>query len=51
VAFQYSKGTYKQEGDLLFAQADSGRHYLGGDTLEQVAQGGCGCPIPGGIQG
>ena len=21
-----------------------------GDTLEQVAQGGCGCPIPGGIQ-
>jgi len=23
----------------------------GGDTLEQVAQGGCGCPIPGGIQG
>jgi len=23
----------------------------GGDSLEQVAQGGCGCPIPGGIQG
>ena len=22
-----------------------------GDTLEQVAQGGCGCPIHGGIQG
>ena len=22
----------------------------GGVTLEQVAQGGCGCPIPGGIQ-
>ena len=21
------------------------------DTLDQVAQGGCGCPIPGGIQG
>ena len=21
------------------------------DTLEQVAQGGCGCPIPGGTQG
>ena len=21
-----------------------------GDPLEQVAQGGCGCPIPGGIQ-
>jgi len=26
-------------------------HMEGGDTLEQVAQGGCGCPIPGGIQG
>uniref|UniRef100_A0A803YK35 WWC family member 3 n=1 Tax=Meleagris gallopavo TaxID=9103 RepID=A0A803YK35_MELGA len=24
---------------------------LGGDALEQVAQGACGCPIPGGIQG
>ena len=23
----------------------------GGDALEQVAQGGCGHPIPGGIQG
>jgi len=22
-----------------------------GDTMVQVAQGGCGCPIPGGIQG
>ena len=22
-----------------------------GDTLKQVAQGGCECPIPGGIQG
>jgi len=26
-------------------------HTEGGDTLEQVAQGGCGCPIPGGIHG
>jgi len=26
-------------------------HPEGGDALEQVAQGGCGCPIPGGIQG
>jgi len=25
-------------------------HTEGGDTLEQVAQGGCGCPISGGIQ-
>ena len=23
-------------------------HREGDDTLEQVAQGGCGCPIPGG---
>ena len=23
----------------------------GGDTLEQVAQGDCGCPVPEGIQG
>jgi len=31
---------------------DSGplTHILG-DALEQVVQGGCGCPIPGGIQG
>jgi len=26
-------------------------HTEGDDTLEQVAQGGCGCPIPEGIQG
>jgi len=26
-------------------------HTEGGDTLQQLAQGGCGCPIPGGIQG
>ena len=26
-------------------------HSEGGDTLGQVAQGGCGWPIPGGIQG
>ena len=26
-------------------------HTEGGDALQQVAQGGCGCPIPGGIQG
>uniref|UniRef100_A0A8C3PK68 Uncharacterized protein n=1 Tax=Calidris pygmaea TaxID=425635 RepID=A0A8C3PK68_9CHAR len=23
----------------------------GGETLEQVAQGSCGCPFPGGVQG
>ena len=26
-------------------------HTEGGDALEQVAQGGCRCPIPAGIQG
>ena len=26
-------------------------HTEGGDALEQVAHGHCGCPIPGGIQG
>ena len=26
-------------------------HAEGGDALEHVAQAGCGCPIPGGIQG
>jgi len=26
-------------------------HSGGGDAQEQAAQGGCGCPIPGGIQG
>ncbi|KAK4819096.1 LOW QUALITY PROTEIN: hypothetical protein QYF61_025355 [Mycteria americana] len=26
-------------------------HYEGGETLEQVAQRSCGCPIPGSVQG
>ena len=26
-------------------------HTESSDTLEQVAQGGCGCPVPGDIQG
>ena len=33
-----------EEGNIQFF------HSEGGDALEQVAQGGCGCPIPGGIQ-
>ena len=36
---------------LLTSFIRSFLHTEGGDTLEQVAQGGCGCPIPGGIQG
>jgi len=27
------------------------RYCEGGETLERVAQGGCGCPLPGSIQG
>jgi len=26
-------------------------YYESGEVLEQVAQRGCGCPIPGGVQG
>ena len=66
VAFQYLKGVYNQEGEWLFTwfdsdrtrgnrrfRLDTGRKFFtqGGEALEQVAQGGCGCPIPGGIQG
>jgi len=35
----------------LSASLSSGHHCNLTLTLEQVAQGGCGCPIPGGIQG
>ena len=46
-------------GKLLYVNIQEDNNYLfsmlavgeGGDALEQVAQGGCGCPIPGGIQG
>ena len=38
-------------GDLGWILGGSFSHTEGGDTLEQVAQRGCGCPIPGGIQG
>ena len=26
-------------------------HHEGGETLEQVAQRSCGCPLPGSVQG
>ena len=38
-------------GVFLFILPEEVFHTEGGDALEQVAQGGCGCPIPGGIQG
>ena len=36
---------------ILFSEYEYNFHTEGGDTLEQVAQGGCECPIPRGIQG
>jgi len=40
-------------GKMLSSVCNSAlfEHVEGSDALEQVAQGGCGCPIPGGIQG
>ena len=41
----------KQVSDTSSNQGQQFFHTEGGDALEQVAQEGCGCPIPGGIQG
>ena len=38
-------------GEVQVGYQEEILHTEGGDALEQVAQGGCGCPIPGGIQG
>ena len=35
----------------LTAALDASAVTEGGDTLEQIAQGGCGCPVPGCTQG
>jgi len=37
--------------NYLSGQQEEVFHTEGGDTPEQVAQGGCGCPVAGGIQG
>ena len=39
------------DGEVQVGYQEEVFHKEGGDALEQVAQGGCGCPIPGGIQG
>ncbi|KAK4818784.1 LOW QUALITY PROTEIN: hypothetical protein QYF61_019130 [Mycteria americana] len=61
VAFQYLKGAYKKDGDRLFSRACCNKqgtrhkeeifHNEGGEMLEQVAQRGGRCPMPGNIQG
>jgi len=43
--FKLRKGKFRLDSRRKFF------HTEGADTLEHVAQGGCGCPIPGGIQG
>ncbi|KAK4825433.1 hypothetical protein QYF61_027374 [Mycteria americana] len=57
-AFQYLKGAYKKDGDKLFSRACSDRTRGNGFKLregrfrlEQVAQRGGRCPLPGNIQG
>ena len=42
-----SRGKYS----LLKEGKERGKEGKDGDALEQVSQGGCGCPIPAGIQG
>ena len=63
--FQYLKVPYRKDGDKLFSGACCDRTRgdafklkesrfrlaVGGETLEQVAQRGGKCPIPGNIQG
>jgi len=43
--FKLRQGTFRLDIRMVFF------HSEGGDTLEKVAQGGCGCPISGGIHG
>ena len=40
---------WEDEGSYLLSCTTV--HSEGGEALEQVAQRGCGCPIPGGIEG
>ncbi|KAK4831465.1 LOW QUALITY PROTEIN: hypothetical protein QYF61_017713 [Mycteria americana] len=59
-SFQYLKRAYERDGDRLFSRDCSDRtrttykeeifYDEGGETLEQIAQRGGRCPIPGNIQ-
>ena len=40
-----------QDGEVQVRYQEKVFHPEGGDAQEQVAQGGCGCPIPGSFQG
>ncbi|GAB0203618.1 mitochondrial enolase superfamily member 1 [Grus japonensis] len=65
VAYQYLKGAYRKAGEGLFIRECSDRtrgngfklkeeeilYCEGGEALEQVAQRGCGSPLPGSVQG
>jgi len=58
---QWSRRTLLNLSEMRWQNFTKGREYHpwrdvcfhseGSDALEQGAQGGCGCPIPGGIQG
>jgi len=41
----------KQSWERITTKNDESLYYESGEVLEQAAQRGCGCPIPGGIQG
>jgi len=65
VAFQCLKEDYGKDGERLFIRDCSDRtrgnsfklkeeeilYYMGRETVEQVAQRSCGCPLPGSVQG
>ncbi|KAK4826955.1 hypothetical protein QYF61_012804, partial [Mycteria americana] len=50
-AFPYLKGAYKKDGERLFTRACSDRTGIRQKEEILVAQRGCGCHSPGGVQG
>ena len=41
--FKLKEGTFRLKEEIFYCK--------GGNALEQVAQGSCGCPLPGSVQG